>query len=58
MIDTKLVDIFPDEISDETAHHLVIFMMELALALESHYFNQLRRHDHDRERECNQEDWR
>jgi hypothetical protein len=57
MIDTKLIDILPDKISDEAAHHLVMFMMELALALESHYFNQLRRHDRDNERERNQEGW-
>jgi hypothetical protein len=58
MIDTKLIDILPDNISDETAYHLVIFVMDLALALENHYFNQLRRYDHDSEHERNQEDWR
>ncbi len=56
MIDTKLIDILPDEISDETAHHLVNFMMELALTLENHYFGQIRRYD--REHERNQVDWR
>ena len=58
MIDTKLIDILPNNISNETAYHLVIFMMDLALALESHYFDQLRRYDRDNEHERNQEDWR
>ncbi len=49
MINTKLIDILPDGISDETAHHLVNFMMELALTIESHYFAQIRRYDRDRE---------
>ena len=56
MIDTKLIDILPENIPDEVAYHLVNFMVELSLTLESHYFNQLRRYDHERERE--QEDWR
>lgn len=53
MIDTRLIDILPDNISNETAYHLVIFMMDLALALESHYFDQLRRYDRDSEHERN-----
>lgn len=36
--------IFPDEISDETAHYLVNFFMDLALTFESHYFSQIRRY--------------
>jgi hypothetical protein len=58
MIDTKLIDILPDEMPDETAYHLVNFMMELALTLENHYFDQLRRYDRDREHERKQENWR
>jgi hypothetical protein len=58
MVDTKLIDILPDELPDETAYHLVNFMMELALRLESIYFSQLRRYDRDLEDERNQEGWR
>ena len=58
MVDTKLIDILPDELSDETAYHLVNFMMELALRLESIYFSKLRRYDRDLENERNQEGWR
>ncbi len=58
MVDTKLIDILPDELPDETAYHLVNFMMELALRLESIYFSQLRRYDRDIEDERNQEGWR
>jgi hypothetical protein len=58
MIDTKLIDILPENIPDETAYHLVNFMVELSLTLENHYLDQLRRYDRDRECERNQEDWR
>ena len=58
MVDTKLIDILPDELPDEAAYHLVNFMMELALRLESIYFSQLRRYDRDLEDERNQEGWR
>lgn len=58
MLDTKLIDILPDELPDEAAYHLVNFMMELSLKLESLYFSQLRRYDRDCEGERNQEDWR
>ena len=44
MIDTKLIELLPEQISDEAAHHLVNFMSNLALALEDHYFAQLRRY--------------
>jgi hypothetical protein len=47
MLDTKLIDILPDEMSDETVHHLVNFMIELSLGLESRYLAQLRRYDGD-----------
>lgn len=43
MIDTKLIELLPEGISDETAYHLTHFMMELALAIEKHYFSQLMR---------------
>ena len=47
MIDTKLIDILPEKISDEVAYHLVNFISELAITLENHYFTQLRRYHHD-----------
>lgn len=39
--------ILPEEISDETAHHLVNFFMDLALALESRYYSQIMRYAKD-----------
>ena len=50
---TKLIDILPDEMPDEAVHHLVNFMNEPSLVLESHYFDQLRRYHHEREHEHN-----
>jgi hypothetical protein len=47
MIDTKLIDILPEKISDEAAYRLVNFIAELAITLENHYFVQLRRYDCD-----------
>jgi hypothetical protein len=44
MIDTKLIEILPEQISDEAAYHLVNFMNNLAVILENHYFAQLRRY--------------
>lgn len=44
MIDTNLIDILPEEMSDETIWHLVNFMDNLVLALEEHYFGQLQRY--------------
>ncbi len=44
MIDTKLIDILPEEISDEAAYHLVNFISNLAVEIENHYFVQLRRY--------------
>lgn len=58
MINTKLIDILPDNIPDEAVYHLVNFMVELSLTLENHYFDQLRRYNRDREHERNQEDCR
>jgi hypothetical protein len=46
---TDINDILPEEISDETAYHLVNFFMGLALALESHYFGYLRRYARESE---------
>lgn len=40
----KLIELLPEDISDEAANGLVNFMSELALALESHYFAQRRRY--------------
>ena len=48
MIDTKLIDILPENISDESAYHLVNFIRELANALDNHYFAQLKRYEQDR----------
>ncbi len=42
MIDTKLIELLPEKISDDAAYHLVNFISELALILEDHYFTQLR----------------
>jgi len=44
MIDTKLIDILPEEIPDEAAYYLVNFFNELAMVLDDHYFTQLRRY--------------
>jgi len=35
-----LEDFLPENISDETAFHLADFIMDLALALDTHYFVQ------------------
>jgi hypothetical protein len=40
---TNIYDLLP-ELSDENAYHLVNFLMNLALELESHYFAQIRRY--------------
>lgn len=58
MIDTKLIDMLPDPISDESAYHLVNFIAELAFTLENHYFDQLSRYNREREHERRQENWR
>ncbi len=44
---TDLYDLFPEEISDETAFHLVNFFINIASELESHYFTQMRRYIND-----------
>jgi len=41
---TKLIELLPEEISDEAAYHLFSFITNLAVALEDHYFAQLRRY--------------
>lgn len=43
MINTKLIDFLPEDISDEAAYHLANFMTDLALALQNHYSDQLQR---------------
>lgn len=37
-------ELLPEDVSDESAFHIANFMMDLALAVDSHYFAQLRRH--------------
>ena len=37
-------ELLPEKISDETAYHMVNFLMNLALEVESHYFIQIRRY--------------
>jgi hypothetical protein len=44
MTDTKLIELLPENISDEAAYHLVNFMGVLALVLADHYFTQLMRY--------------
>lgn len=43
----NIYELLPEKISDEGAYHLVNFLMNLALALESHYFTQTRRYVRD-----------
>jgi hypothetical protein len=40
----NLYEILPEEISDEEAARLADILMELALAVESHYYSQIIRH--------------
>jgi hypothetical protein len=40
----NLHDILPEEISDEEAARLANILMELALAVESHYYSKIVRH--------------
>ena len=47
----NLDELLPDAVSDETASHIANFMMELALAIDSHYYAQImRRHKKNREK--------
>ena len=39
--------ILPEKMSDEAAYYLVNFLMDIALALESRYFSQIRRYAED-----------
>lgn len=41
---TSIYDLFPEEVSDETAFHIVNIFMDLASVLESRYFSQVRRY--------------
>ena len=43
----KLEELLPEEISDETAYHISEFIMALALAVNSYYFANKRRHCKD-----------
>ena len=40
-----LYEILPEEIPDEEADRLTTFFMDLALAIESHYYGQVRAHN-------------
>ncbi|EKE09662.1 MAG: hypothetical protein ACD_16C00125G0001 [uncultured bacterium] len=40
----NLYEILPEEISDAQASLIADIFMELALAIESHYYTQIRRH--------------
>jgi len=40
-----LRDLFPEDISDETAYHMATFLYALAVAFESANFGKIRRHD-------------
>lgn len=44
MLNTKWIEFLPDEIPNEAAYHLVNFMVDLALALQNHYSDQLQRY--------------
>lgn len=39
-----LNDLFPGDISDEAAYHIVNFLMTLATELDSYYYHKIRRH--------------
>ena len=41
---TNLYKYFPTDISDEAAFHVVNFFMDLACALEEHYYGQIKRY--------------
>jgi hypothetical protein len=43
----NIYELLPEKISDESAYHLVNFIMNLALELESRYFTQIRRYDNN-----------
>jgi len=49
-MDTRLRDLLPEILSDEAAYHLVNFMFELALAVESQYLAQLMRYSKEENR--------
>jgi hypothetical protein len=48
----NIYELLPEKISDEGAYHLVNFFMNLALELESHYFDQTRRYISDDILDC------
>jgi hypothetical protein len=43
-MELNLYDILPEEISDAEASRLCVILMELALAVEKHYYCQIDRH--------------
>ena len=40
----NLADLLPDDVSDEVAYHMANFMMELSLAVETRYYEQMKRY--------------
>ena len=48
MMTDNLRELFPEELSDETAYHLSTFLYELALAFESIYLGQIMRYHKSR----------
>jgi len=44
MMNIKLQQLLPAEISDEAAFQLVLFVKDLAIALEANYFDQMLHH--------------
>lgn len=44
MINAKLQQLLPAQISDEAAFQLVLFVKDLAIALEANYFDQMLHH--------------
>ena len=44
MINTTLQQLLPAQISDEAAFQLVLFVKDLAIALEANYFDQMLHH--------------
>ena len=44
LLNLDLYEILPEEVSDEEASHLADIFMKLALAIESHYYAQIKRH--------------
>lgn len=43
----RLIELLPDEISDETAYHIFEFLNNITLELESYYYCQIMQHRSD-----------